>query len=488
MPRFRRTLNHLALPLVAAMVLTACPPNGIVARPPTPPPSESTTATTNEAGNASLRLPSINRIIQVTVQDETGRPVPGMRVLASTDKSHLFVMTVDPRAQHHPGFIFRPLAELSGATAPGSQVGPQIDPITIGVLIKAFKIISKGRTVQHIGKSIGESIRLQGQGLVQECQRLAGNAFAKIGAGIAGLLVAKVFPKVPDVKTWEDLVTAVPDIAAGQWIETATEAFARQFLVPTEVYDLCVYTNRQFPEGRIIRVNVPQPAMAAAGGTWRSDVAVIRDGTAILLAFSRGLAGAAVATVTGPAAWNGGRPWNFNIGSVSTGAWRWNELLPSTPVTGQYMVTVTDGQQTFRASFNIDARRSLPPPMNVHVSSVSPTTVTVSWSPVVGAVSYLVSVAEDCGADLCPSIRWVYVSAAATSATVTNVPFVSGRRYFVSVRSFNANMLQSPPSLPSQFNIGHTPSAFFRAAPGSAQAAFPKLMQDVPVRLEPVGR
>lgn len=82
----------------------------------------------------------------------------------------------------------------------------------------------------------------------------------------------------------------------------------------------------------------------------------------------------------------------------------------------------------------------------------------------------------------------VMVPGSFVSVTVTNVPFVGGRRYFIGLRAFNTNMLQSPPPVPSQFNIGYTPSNFFDAAPGSAAVAVPSLVQEAPAKDNPVGR
>lgn len=463
----------IALVVAASMMLLqGCGGSGLVP-PSTPPVAGSATGTTDSAGKLSLRLTGTQ--VDITVTDTDGRPLSGISVLASLVGSNVLAAAVDPEDRYFPAI------QLTGATQTGAVGSAALAPLVVFVFQLTLVVGTVATFTQIAFDPVKEIIIQPQSGFVVSRTCFSRNALVEAASwiGTKGVVSATLINPIAGAAGFIAHVAIKAGVSSLlRWVGDNSLAGVDSICFVKQEHSL-------LPGLALVKI---EPAFVAVGGTWKSDTAVLRDGTTVLLAFISGPNAPATVNITGPPTWNGGQTWTFNVSMAAAGSLAWNELVPSTPVTGQYSVSVTGGGQTLRGNLSTDANSTLPRPTNIRVSNVTTSSVTVTWSPVLGALSYDVSVAEACGADKCPSIRSVMVPGSFVSVTVTNVPFVGGRRYFIGLRAFNTNMLQSPPPVPSQFNIGYTPSNFFDAAPGSAAVAVPSLVQEAPAKDNPVGR
>ena len=164
-------------------------------------------------------------------------------------------------------------------------------------------------------------------------------------------------------------------------------------------------------------------------------------------------------TVTGPAGWNKGEPVTVTRTreDVLDGS---TALVTSvTAVSGRYVVTMTSGDTTYRAGAELDATKLLPTPQNVTVTSKSANTVSGSWDPVPGALTYQVYLREDFTVFTSPTLGSTLVSG--TSATLGDLDLPPGE-YALEVIATTLDFTTDEPLVnPGNYDLSYNRSVPF---------------------------
>ena len=164
-------------------------------------------------------------------------------------------------------------------------------------------------------------------------------------------------------------------------------------------------------------------------------------------------------TVTGPAAWNGGEPVTVTRTreDVLDGS---TALITSiTAVSGTYAVTMTSGSAEYAASATLDATRLLPTPQKVTVTDRTANTVSGSWDPVPGALSYQVYIREDFTGFTSPTLSSTVVTG--TSATLSDLELPPGE-YALEVTATTIDFTTDGPLVnPGTYDLSYNRSVPF---------------------------
>ncbi|MDX2005045.1 MAG: hypothetical protein SFU83_07180 [Meiothermus sp.] len=144
-------------------------------------------------------------------------------------------------------------------------------------------------------------------------------------------------------------------------------------------------------------------------------------------------------TVTGPAGWNGGQPFNAPdrfLGQDTDRMQRGWFGPAAPPVSGAYSFTAVIGPTTYSGSFTIDATQTLPEPASLTPITVTAGSVTCSWSAVVRAQSYDFDIWNDTDRRSEGSLQYV----TGTTATVIGLTLTAAKTYFCQVSPQSINL------------------------------------------------
>ena len=162
-------------------------------------------------------------------------------------------------------------------------------------------------------------------------------------------------------------------------------------------------------------------------------------------------------TLKGPSGWNNNQPDTTNYNGSNNFVW-WRSGTGSTnAITGTYSLETTVDGTIFSSSFQIDATKTIESPSSITPANVTTTSISASWSAIVGANSYVLEVWNDTDKKNAFN-QWNYVGN--TTATVTGTALDPAKTYYVQVHSFNTNVAGGPSptaftgTLPAQFNVG----------------------------------
>lgn len=126
----------------------------------------------------------------------------------------------------------------------------------------------------------------------------------------------------------------------------------------------------------------PQPELQASVGTFTLEG---DSQTAFnLLAKTPGSTDAVKVTVSGPEGWNGGAEAEATVAPGVAA----DHVVGASPVSGNYMLSMTVNGRTYSATVTLDADSALAPVANVVITEATADHVTMSWDPVPGADSY----------------------------------------------------------------------------------------------------
>lgn len=147
--------------------------------------------------------------------------------------------------------------------------------------------------------------------------------------------------------------------------------------------------------------------------------------------------------------------------SVEQAYWAYY-IYGDTPRSGKYSVSITTSKgEVINHDVELDALDYLKPPMSIIVSSAGQGKVTVSWSRVNGAKSYLVYVYNGTRQEVVK--KWYTTD---ESITYTDHILNSGDTYIAYVNAYSLNLTKAPVDIEKQFNESHNGSGEFILSSG----------------------
>lgn len=195
-----------------------------------------------------------------------------------------------------------------------------------------------------------------------------------------------------------------------------------------------------------------QPILQASGGTVNSGTGPPGTALVLLLRTDSTQAGPVEFTLRGPSGWNNGVAYSRRFDRPPTGAYQYL-LDRTTPATsGIYTLSAVVSGTELSTPFVVDASQLLPRP-DVRVRVEGRGRIVLTWSAPVGAQSYI--------AFLYPLLGGRAAESDITRATmhVFERDFSPGP-YNASVWAYNADLTQSAPNLPPQYNVSASRVAF----------------------------
>jgi len=190
-----------------------------------------------------------------------------------------------------------------------------------------------------------------------------------------------------------------------------------------------------------------QPALQAAGGTFNFGGAA--PGTVVFVVWRAESAtpGPFRFQLQGPLGWNAGNPHTFEAVTNRGAGSHWNiwGFRSISPIVGAYTVTSVIDGRTMEASFSTSSLQVLARP-SVRIPSASRERVSLIWTAVPGAVSYLVLLTE-----ISTSKRVAVHFTREPAHTFEGLTLAPGR-YFVRVGALPIDVTEPVATLPQQVN------------------------------------
>lgn len=157
-------------------------------------------------------------------------------------------------------------------------------------------------------------------------------------------------------------------------------------------------------------------------------------------------------TVTGPNGWRPGKP-SVQLNFYDSGTWgiNWWGLYKSKPSTGTYQVSITTGNETLTAAFQVDASKTVPVASSFALSGVSATGASVTWAKPAGAFNFTVEIENFDTDDTIADLR-----STADSASFSGLSLNSSATYYMEVFLSSVDVSQNNPVFPAQLDLSVT--------------------------------
>lgn len=157
----------------------------------------------------------------------------------------------------------------------------------------------------------------------------------------------------------------------------------------------------------------------------------------------------AMAQVTGPAGWNGGRSVNVKVDGEHYVGWITQTNVAA--VAGLYTARITLSGTTYTAQAVLDPAAKLPAPGRPSFSNLTKTGIEVTWSKVEGALNYVTGFVDEQDQAVLRS-----VATTRTNVSVMDLPWNLLHPHQVRVMAVNADLGDAQASLPEHFNVSAT--------------------------------